>query len=66
MRKLFDFDGNILYTCGLDVLCVVKWTLSNKRILFQQKYDTPRLELHIVYLKNCNNLSLREDRTQGI
>ena len=36
MRKLFDFDGNILFTCGLDVLCVVKWTLSNKRILFQQ------------------------------
>ena len=22
--KLYDFDGNILYTCELDVLCVVK------------------------------------------
>ena len=36
MRKLCDFDGNILYTYGLDVFCVVKLTLSNKRILFQQ------------------------------
>ena len=36
MRKLHGFDANILYTYGLDVLCVVKWTLSNKRILFQQ------------------------------
>ena len=63
MRKLYGFDVNILYTCGLDVFCVVKWILSNKRILFQQKYDTPRLELHIVYLENYNSLSSRENQT---
>ena len=66
MGKLYDFDGNILYTCGLDVLYVEKLTLSNKRILFQQ--NMTHLDLSYIYfiLKNCNNLSSGENQTQGI
>ena len=51
MRKLCGFDANILYTCGLDVLCVVKWTLSNKRIstIFPREKTGPEVYNSKIY-----------------